>query len=93
MHRRPTIILISTLLFCAVDTSSAIAQVAPTYQTKWGTRGTGDGEFLGPHGVAVAPSGHVYVSEFHGHRIQKFTIDGLLVAKWGEFGGGRRTVQ
>jgi len=88
MHRKLSFILISALLLCSIVAASTFAQMAPPFQTKWGTRGTGDGEFLGPHGIATAPSGHVYVSEFHGHRVQKFTTNGVFVTKWGAFGGG-----
>ncbi len=43
------------------------------FVTKWGTQGTGDGEFDYPEGVAVASDGSVYVSEAEGNRIQKFS--------------------
>ena len=44
------------------------------FVTKWGTYGTGDGQFKKPWGVAVAPDGSVYVSDSYNHRIQKFTV-------------------
>ena len=30
---------------------------------KWGTGGTGDGQFGNPFGIAVDPSGHVFVTD------------------------------
>ncbi len=42
------------------------------FVSKWGTEGTGDGQFVYPGGVAVAPDGSVYVSDENNHRIQKF---------------------
>ena len=39
---------------------------------RWGTEGSGDGEFIYPKGIAVASDGSVYVSETEGNRIQKF---------------------
>ena len=42
--------------------------------TKWGTSGTGDGQFYWPWGVAVAPDGSVYVADTFNHRIQKFSV-------------------
>ena len=43
------------------------------FVTKWGTQGTGDGEFNYPDGVSVASDSSVYVSEAEGNRIQKFS--------------------
>ena len=43
------------------------------FVTKWGSLGTGDGQFDVPCGVSVAPDGSVYVSDMDNHRIQKFS--------------------
>jgi len=56
--------------------------------TKWGTYGTGEGQFNEPIGVAVDSSGNVYVADFGNHRIQKFTSTGTFEAKWGTQGTG-----
>ena len=40
---------------------------------QWGSRGSGEGEFLCPEGIAVDSSGNVYVVDYSNHRIQKFT--------------------
>jgi DNA-binding beta-propeller fold protein YncE len=39
---------------------------------KWGSLGSGDGEFDSPCGVAVDTQGFVYVADEDNHRIQKF---------------------
>ncbi|MFH0813304.1 MAG: C13 family peptidase [Pseudomonadota bacterium] len=58
------------------------------FVTKWGSYGSGDGEFNVPSGIAVDGSGFVYVAESGNCRIQKFTPDGQFVAKWGSEGSG-----
>ena len=40
--------------------------------SKWGSRGTGDGQFRYPSDIAVGPSGDIYVADADNHRIQKF---------------------
>jgi DNA-binding beta-propeller fold protein YncE len=54
--------------------------------SKWGTEGTGDGEFDWPSGVAMASDGSVYVADWRNSRIQKFTSEGVFVTKWGTYG-------
>ncbi|GAF84493.1 unnamed protein product, partial [marine sediment metagenome] len=55
---------------------------------KWGSEGSGDGQFDGISGVAVDSSGNVYVADNENHRIQKFTSDGAFLIKWGSQGSG-----
>ncbi|MDD5731577.1 MAG: hypothetical protein PHU42_01680 [Patescibacteria group bacterium] len=55
---------------------------------KWGSKGTGDGQFNKPWGITVDSQNNIYVSESGGNRIQKFTSDGAFVAKWGCSGSG-----
>jgi tripartite motif-containing protein 71 len=68
---------------------------------KWGTEGSGDGQFNYPEGIAVDSTGRIYVTDNGNHRIQKFLLPNAcppssiqivpgvcLVKKWGEFGSG-----
>ncbi len=43
------------------------------FVTKWGSLGTGNGQFDVRCGVSVAPDGSVYVSDMDNHRIQQFS--------------------
>jgi archaellum component FlaG (FlaF/FlaG flagellin family) len=48
---------------------------------KWGTVGSGDGEFRNPNGVAVASDGSVYVTDTGNNRVQMFTSEGVFVSQ------------
>jgi len=43
-----------------------------SFITKWGSKGTKDGQFKTPTCVAVDSSGNVYVADYGNNRIQKF---------------------
>jgi DNA-binding beta-propeller fold protein YncE len=46
-----------------------------------------DGKFWYPDGgIAIDPSGNVYVVDQNNYRIQKFTADGKFITKWGSKG-------
>ena len=53
---------------------------------EWGEKGSEDGEFYVPEGIAVGPDGSVYVADTGNHRLQKFTSKGNFVAKTGSKG-------
>lgn len=56
---------------------------------KWGSLGSGDGQFNTPTGLAVSYSGVVYVADSGNHRIQTFDGEtGAFLDKWGTFGTG-----
>jgi sugar lactone lactonase YvrE len=54
---------------------TVISVTALSFVTKWGTTGTGDGEFLTPTGITTDAAGNVYVCE-GGQRVQKFNNNG-----------------
>jgi tripartite motif-containing protein 71 len=51
--------------------------------TKWGSEGTGDGQFTRIEDMAIDSSGNLYVAELGNSRISKFTPDGKFITKWG----------
>jgi sugar lactone lactonase YvrE len=62
-----------------------------TFITKFGSGGSGDGQFNGPRGITatlgVSP-GSVYVADRFNVRVQKFDSSGNFVTKWGSSGSG-----
>jgi len=60
----------------------------PQFVLKWGSRGTGNGQFVDPFDVAVDGSGNVYVADTTNRRIQKFDASGNFLTKWGTQGTG-----
>ncbi len=55
----------------------------------FGTKGTMEGQFTRPHGVAITNDGHILVTD--NHRLQKLTTDGVCIKSVGssERGSGR----
>ena len=52
------------------------------------SRGSGDGEFIFPFSIAVAPGNDIYVADKDNYRIQRFNPDGTFVSEWGSQGSG-----
>lgn len=98
IHWRPRIWLTSLMVFVALLTLSGSllafpapasgAEAPPPFLRKWGSWGSGDGQFKNPYGVAVDASGNVYVVDTGNPRIQKFSSSGAFLAKWGSSGSG-----
>jgi len=55
---------------------------------KWGSSGTGDGQFHYSYGVAVDSNGNIYVTDVYNYRVQKFDSSGGFLLEWGGNGTG-----
>jgi len=52
----------------------------------WGKEGKAQGEFDGPHGIALDSAGRLFVADRLNSRIQIFDQDGKFLAEWKQFG-------
>ncbi len=87
-------ILVLLLAVCGVCllppafTASSSASVKFGYLSRFGTRGSGSGQFSQPVGVAVEPGGDVYVTDRHNYRVEKFDSLGHYLSRFGTKGMG-----
>jgi hypothetical protein len=77
----------TTTVTSSSTTTTTIATVAcGTFITKWGSLGSGNGQFNDPELLAVDAAGNVFVPDASNDRIQKFTSDGTFITAWGSPG-------
>ena len=53
---------------------------------KFGSHGSGNGQFDCPEGVAFDNDNHLYVADCYNHRVQKLTIYGEYLSQFGSEG-------
>ncbi len=85
MKKLATLLVVALSLVILLIPAAVAAQdeTQPLFLLKWGTPGTGDGQFSWPQGVTVDSDGNVYVADAYNERIQKFTSSGNFLTKWG----------
>ncbi len=61
-----------------------------TFLHKWGSKGTGPGQFnsSGPCGIAINSTGHVFVGDMYNGRVEVFTCRGNFLYNIGTIGDG-----
>ena len=52
----------------------------------FGSKGSNEGQFRFPHGVAITSDNHILIADKHNHRIQMFTMEGRFVKSVGQKG-------
>lgn len=65
--------------------SSADADVAPAFVSKWGPDGDVAGKLNSPRAITVDSEGNVYVADSGDLSIKKFDKDGIFLTKWGSY--------
>ena len=75
------------ILFSIATISVNSLSASESYQlvAKWGSNGSGDGQFTYPRGIAVDASGNIYICDSYNNRVQKFNSIGTFITKWGSF--------
>lgn len=63
-------------------------RVSATYDASFASSGSGNGQLNYPSGVAVDPSGNVWVADQLNNRIEEFNTKGEFVTKFGSLGAG-----
>ena len=54
--------------------------------TSWGVTGSGPGQFIVPHALAMDSQGRIFVGDRDNNRIQIFDQDGEFLEEWSAFG-------
>jgi tripartite motif-containing protein 71 len=54
--------------------------------TKWGSVGSGDGQFQSLRDLTADSLGNIYATDSTNQRVQKFTNTGVYITKWAQWG-------
>ena len=57
-----------------------------TALARWGSYGSGDGQFYSVNGIGFDAAANLYVTEWDNHRVQVFDAAGNFLRKWGQLG-------
>src|SRR6266540_3033621 len=81
-----SLLILSVILYSSVSAFDPNA-TKYVFVKKWGSRGTGDGQFLRIHDIDFNPSEtRLYAIDRDGNRVQVFDRDGTFLFKWGSKG-------
>ena len=89
--KRPEDITFSTFGIFITDTgNNRVLKVDDKFNLikQWGTKGTGNGQFIHPHAIDVDSKGNVYVGVLNQPGVQVFDSNGTYLTRWGSSGTG-----
>jgi streptogramin lyase len=67
----------------------AVASAGPYhFWSKFGSYGSGNGQFISPTTIAVDAQGDLYVADYGNERVEKFSASGEYMTQWGGHGSG-----
>jgi tripartite motif-containing protein 71 len=77
-------------VYVADEGNDRIVELSPGGEVlrEWGSRGSSDGRFHAPDGVAVDGDGDVYALDSENNRVELFDAGGRFLTKWGLRGTG-----
>ena len=58
------------------------------YLSKFGSSGTGNGQFADPYGIAFDSSGNIWVVDQNNNRVEEFAPNGAYITQFGSSGSG-----
>lgn len=93
MKRHLLQLALLAVLVVSTPIAAASAEAPPPFAVRWGTAGSGPGQFDNPFGIAIAPGGDVFVVDQRNHRVQRFTNDGAYRGMFGGLGSGSGTLR
>src|ERR1044072_6541214 len=82
-------IIVAGILAITVSAAGLAWGATLAFLTKWGSYGSGQGQFMAPQGIAVGSGDEVFVSDT-AHGIQVFSSIGVLLRQFGS--GGSRSL-
>jgi DNA-binding beta-propeller fold protein YncE len=53
-----------------------------------GSKGSGEGQFIHPHGMVFDSNNNMYITDMGNYRIQVFDNNFSLITQWGSYGNG-----
>jgi len=75
------------ILIASLTVNFPYDATAQEFRFKFGSQGSGDGQFSFPVGIAVDGPGNIYVADTNNHRVQKFDSAVAFQLKFGANGG------